>query len=299
MKKIVRKNGFWVIENPESKWTNWKAYIDPDAKMCGECGQEQIREDQKICYSCYQLITGLREIKEDEIVIDIDDRSKHGLECYLETALRLAHAGYYIEIYYAEGMKQPHVHIKKIEGMKELSPDVRKNYKKLFTEKYILQKFWNDKIPDSSLYGKHLIANENRPHHKYKTIKKLVAEYNVGNENKVEKDLVIRSRTYNHVQPTHKYSSEELAKGKFLFQKIASKLRISYIADCFGLEPKGTLKRVCPFHADTKPSLSLSDDKGTFNCFGCNLSGNIILFYALLKQINPSFKIGGNQWNLK
>jgi len=48
--------------------------------------------------------------------------------------------------------------------------------------------------------------------------------------------------------------------------------------------PLGKLKRVCPFHNDSDPSLSLDEEKGLFHCFGCNISGNIIKFNALLKK---------------
>jgi hypothetical protein len=76
-----------------------------------------------------------------------------------------------------------------------------------------------------------------------------------------------------------------------LYQKIASKISIKDIADRFGLEPYGARKRHCPFHDDGTPSLDLSEDLGLFNCYGCKSGGNIIKFYAMLKQLNPNFKL--------
>ncbi len=35
---------------------------------------------------------------------------------------------------------------------------------------------------------------------------------------------------------------------------------------------------VCPFHDDKGPSLSISEDKGLYHCFGCGASGNVINF---------------------
>ncbi|TYB30333.1 MAG: DNA primase [Candidatus Mcinerneyibacterium aminivorans] len=45
---------------------------------------------------------------------------------------------------------------------------------------------------------------------------------------------------------------------------------------------------VCPFHDDKGPSLSISEDKGLFHCFGCGASGNVINF--LMQYDNVEFK---------
>ncbi len=37
-------------------------------------------------------------------------------------------------------------------------------------------------------------------------------------------------------------------------------------------------KGLCPFHGDKDPSLSVSQEKGLWKCFGCGLGGNIITF---------------------
>ena len=34
----------------------------------------------------------------------------------------------------------------------------------------------------------------------------------------------------------------------------------------------------CPFHDDTRPSLSVSPDKGVFHCFGCEAAGDGVAF---------------------
>ncbi|MFZ2087402.1 MAG: DNA primase [Desulfobaccales bacterium] len=45
------------------------------------------------------------------------------------------------------------------------------------------------------------------------------------------------------------------------------------------LERKGKdLWGVCPFHADSKPSLKVSQDQGIYYCFGCQAGGNVISF---------------------
>lgn len=79
--------------------------------------------------------------------------------------------------------------------------------------------------------------------------------------------------------------------GNTLSSKIAAKVSILFIADKYGLMPLHKTKRICPFHADGNPSLSLSEEKGCFYCFGCGAKGGIIKFYAMLKELNPQFTI--------
>ncbi|MCV3743686.1 DNA primase [Ureaplasma sp. ES3154-GEN] len=43
---------------------------------------------------------------------------------------------------------------------------------------------------------------------------------------------------------------------------------------------------VCPFHNDTKPSLSINDVKKVFKCFACNTAGDAIKFVALKENIS-------------
>lgn len=42
---------------------------------------------------------------------------------------------------------------------------------------------------------------------------------------------------------------------------------------------------LCPFHADSKPSLTVSDQKGMFKCFACNTGGDAITFVQKIKNI--------------
>ena len=62
-------------------------------------------------------------------------------------------------------------------------------------------------------------------------------------------------------------------------------LKIMEIADQFGIKPIGKKLRLCPFHQDHNKSLSLSNELGVYNCFGCGAKGNIITFYAELKRL--------------
>ena len=42
----------------------------------------------------------------------------------------------------------------------------------------------------------------------------------------------------------------------------------------------------CPFHQETKPSFYISDDRGTFYCFGCQASGDLIEFYSRINGLD-------------
>lgn len=45
-------------------------------------------------------------------------------------------------------------------------------------------------------------------------------------------------------------------------------------------------KAVCPFHSDSDPSLSINDDSGLFQCFGCKKSGDAFTFYGFVKGLS-------------
>lgn len=83
-------------------------------------------------------------------------------------------------------------------------------------------------------------------------------------------------------------TGEYYTKNKNFSFEYAGEVKITDIADKFGLKPLGKSIRICPFHADEEPSLSLSNKKGCFNCFGCGKKGNLVTFYALLKKVNKN-----------
>ncbi len=69
----------------------------------------------------------------------------------------------------------------------------------------------------------------------------------------------------------------------------AVKARIS-IADVVrryvDLKPvSGRFMCPCPFHQETKPSMSVNDDEGFFYCFGCQASGDVFDFYARINGL--------------
>lgn len=66
------------------------------------------------------------------------------------------------------------------------------------------------------------------------------------------------------------------------FNKI--KLSIVDVAINCGLKVKNN-KAICPFHADTNPSLHFYPNTNTFFCFGCQAKGDIIEFYRRIKEV--------------
>lgn len=268
--------------------------------------------------SAYHLAkTNLRKQKADEIIIDIDDRTEHGSRCVSDVGIKLLAARYWFSLWYSKGMKQPHIHITNIFNLNDLTKEQVIKYKKAFYKKYISEEFNQSliekgvrgAIPDFSLCESyeeayHPIPQEGKPHHKYGTPYLKASEFNPDklSYNFTEPDLYNIATAEESESPeteavyinaskeNHKLGDQ---KSPFLFQKIASKISIHTIADAFGLSPKGKKLRECPFHGDTNPSLSLNEELGLFRCFGCKVSGNIIKFYAMLKQLRPDFKLGG------
>ena len=88
----------------------------------------------------------------------------------------------------------------------------------------------------------------------------------------------LKSRNNYFKEYTKKNYSKEMS---FIVNK---GIKITDIAIKYGLKLKGN-KCVCPFHADGDPSLTFSDSKGVFHCFGCNESGNILTFIKKMEEI--------------
>ena len=76
---------------------------------------------------------------------------------------------------------------------------------------------------------------------------------------------------------------------KNYLKSLKQKGKITDIAKGYGLEVKGE-KSICPFHLDTKPSLSFSNEKGVFHCFGCGAKGDILKFIQLIEELKSGNK---------
>ncbi len=65
------------------------------------------------------------------------------------------------------------------------------------------------------------------------------------------------------------------------------KEKISDLLKDIGIEVKNN-KALCPFHNDKEASMSINDEKGLFNCFGCGEKGNIYTLKNKLKELGYS-----------
>lgn len=212
-----------------------------------------------------------RLIKPNEIVFDFDSREWgfHGINF---TGVNLARVGYKFEIWYAEGQQSPHLHVKDIFGLEGLGEEQLKKYKKLFMIKYSPREYL--KYLDIQLTGKHRIAKENELHYKYNTIKKLCDVWNEDKENFTDPDLFEEAKKKEKIEVSIDPNAVLLK----------DKIKITDIAKKYGLKVKGNMA-ICLWHEDKNPSLSLSNSKGVFYCFGCGVKGNIITFYKKLKEL--------------
>jgi len=258
-------------------------------KTCPYCKIE-IREDQSICYECYKQINNLRPVARNEVVLDCDDRENGDL-CLRRIGMVFAFDGYELEVWRVEGGKSYHIHIKTIPHIAELPKNQNESYKVLLIKKYI-QKLKEllgyesegvNKIDFTLCQPDHLVAEENKPHFKYKQEKKLIAIINEGKLNFCDKEV------YNlAIQEKEEY--KPLVKGSGITAQIVQAISIKEIANQFGLKVEKN-KCLCPFHEDNKtPSLYFYESQGRFYCFGCLAHGNIIKFYTMLKDLNPNFQ---------
>ena len=67
------------------------------------------------------------------------------------------------------------------------------------------------------------------------------------------------------------------------FEQLKDRIRETPISTIIShymtLNKKGaSLVGLCPFHADSKPSMNVSDAKGMFKCFACGAGGDAITF---------------------
>ncbi|UUD37174.1 DNA primase [Mycoplasmopsis equigenitalium] len=73
-----------------------------------------------------------------------------------------------------------------------------------------------------------------------------------------------------------------------LIQEIKDKNNIvEVVSENISLSKSGSnYLGICPFHDDSKPSLSINEAKQIFKCFACNTGGNVIKFVELYDKIS-------------
>ena len=215
-----------------------------------------------------------RWIADDEVCIEFDDPCPDTNLAVTKTLFALQMGDYNAEEWEARGMKCPHVHIKNIKGLAELSEPMRRRYKELLIRKYVDTEF----LPyvDFSLCAKHRIAEESKPHFKYGTVKIKTSHIGRFETNKIERHLLKRAEIelQKEVFEQRHFHSNSNKPGENIIE----------VAINHGILVGKNGMSLCPWHDDSIPSLSLNKEKGVFYCFGCQAGGNIAKFKKLLKE---------------
>ena len=102
-------------------------------------------------------------------------------------------------------------------------------------------------------------------------------------ENKYPKEVFMQ-KFVREKKPRSQLFLSKLKRGKTK-KLINDNLKISDVIKSYGIKLKGKIC-ICPFHKDTAPSLSFSDDKNVFNCFGCGAKGDVIKFIRMMEDDN-------------
>jgi len=224
----------------------------------------------------------------NEIRIEFDGEDKNtNWEAVNLTAIKLEKLKYSFAIFSVDVGRSPHIHIYDLDELEQLNEEQRTSYRIQF-----LNKICPGLEPDLELCNeKHLCALEFVNHFKYNKPKQILRYFyngmNMGIDSKI-KDNILNKKTK---KPTKKKtnnqktlklgdkikrSSRDILINELTFEQVFDKYKISY---------RGGMA-ICPFHNDTNGSLSFTNSKGLWNCFGCHEKGDIITLIKLLEEKN-------------
>lgn len=71
-----------------------------------------------------------------------------------------------------------------------------------------------------------------------------------------------------------------------LIKEVKARTDIIKVAQYYGLKLDRANKCICPFHKEKTPSLSISQSKQIWHCFGCDKGGDSISLVAELLNVN-------------
>ncbi len=71
-----------------------------------------------------------------------------------------------------------------------------------------------------------------------------------------------------------------------LIKEVKGRANIVKVAEFYGMELNRAHKCRCPFHSERTASLSISEQKQIFHCFGCGVGGDVINLVSKLLNIN-------------
>ncbi len=251
------------------------------------------KHEKRIPSKTYKHRAGLPN--EIRIEFDSEDKEKNWKDVH-QTSINLYEKNYNFAVFYVEGGRSPHIHIYDCDEMENLSKEQRRIYRRRFIKKF---------CPKDSEYDlelcdeKHLCALEFAKHFKYNKPKRLIYFFYFGPLSNIqcEKDIYMNLPTEKDLkQPKFKGKSKtksSLKLGDKLKRKkrdiIIDNLDFEQIFDKYGIEYRGKMA-LCPFHADSNKSLSFSNDKGLWKCWGCGEKGDIITLIKKIKEVKNGNK---------
>jgi len=225
----------------------------------------------------------------NEIRIEFDSEDTNGNWVSVnDTAINLWKEGYSFAIFYVEGGRSPHIHIYDIDELDKFPIETRNNYRNRFLKKFCPK----GSEPDFGLCDeKHLCALEFATHFKYNKPKQLLHLFwqgkNQGMDTPIYSEMFLgkeKRETIKKLLGKKKPKKfGEMLKGTQR-DLIIDNLNFETIFDKYKVEYRGKMA-LCPFHADKDKSLSFSNEKGLWKCFGCQAKGDIITMIKKLKEL--------------
>lgn len=220
---------------------------------------------------------------EIRIEFDSEDRESNW-ENINYTAIKLNELKLSFVIFYVEGGRSPHIHIYDLDELEDLDEKQRTEYRQRFLNKVCPK----GSKPDLGLCDeKHLCALEFVNHFKYGKPKELLNYFWNGRKQGIDFNIKWDIQEKKREPTKEKKVVKEITLGDVLKnnvrQKVIENLSFEVVMDKYGLKYRGHMAK-CPFHNDTNYSLSFSNEKGLWKCFGCQAKGDIISLIKMLKE---------------
>lgn len=253
----------------------------PELKFWDGFSKHEIRDNSK----SYKHRQGMP----NEIRIEFDSKDiNKNFEDVNKTCINLWNSGYNFAVFYVEDGRSPHIHIYDVDELDNFPIEKRNYYRERFLKKYCPE----DSNPDFGLCDEtHLCALEFANHFKYNKPKQLLhlffqgALNNQGMDNEIFCDIVFKKEK---TRKKKLLTKKRMKFGEMMKQKprklILSMLTFEAVFEKYGIEYKGKMA-LCPFHVDSNKSLSFSNEKGLWKCFGCNESGDTITLIKKLEEL--------------
>jgi len=219
---------------------------------------------------------------EIRIEFDSEDLNKNWENINL-TAVKLCELGYSFAVYFVEGGRSPHIHIYDLDELETLSESNRTLYRQKFLSKVCP----TGSEPDRGLCEeKHLCALEFAVHFKHKSPKNLLFYFDNGKNQSIDFEIKY-SLMHKKPKKLKSLKPRDMKLGDIIKnnvrQTIINNLCFETVFDKYEVSYRGKMA-VCPFHNDTDASLSFSNEKGLWKCFGCQAKGDIITMIKMLKE---------------